>query len=177
MPKSIKSYWELIEPYYLAIDIYNEFQKYAESTATLPRTVVLLHAAHMCQSEIHNGGFLQLFWNNTGVLVPEGIEGFNTIGMPRTASILRRAAEQLSIPFPRERDDRWDALLVATGRSTRELKKIFKQEQNLYIAFAKATSNLPFDDLDKQFWEEVKAENGGFPLAATRYARDPFLIQ
>lgn len=177
MCKSIESYWELIEPYYLTIDIYNGSQKYTESSAAVPRTVILLHAAHMCQSEIHNGGFLQLFWNNTGVLVPEGGEGFNTIGMPKTASLLQRAAETLGSPFPRERDDRWDALLVASGRNGRALKKIFKQEENLYIAFAKATSTLPFDDLDKQFWEAVKTENGGFQSAATRYARDPYSIQ
>jgi hypothetical protein len=89
---------------------------------------------------MHNGGLLQLFWNGTGVLVPEGIEGINTIGMPRTASFLQRAADALGSPFPRERDDRWDALLAASGRSTRELKRIFKQEENLYMAFAKATS-------------------------------------
>jgi len=29
--------------------------------------MLLLYAAHFCLSEVHNGGFLQLFWNSTGI--------------------------------------------------------------------------------------------------------------
>jgi hypothetical protein len=45
------------------------------------------------------------------------------------------------------------------------------------IAFAKATKNLTFDRLDREFWDTAKTENGGFEAAAKRYAQDPFLPQ
>jgi hypothetical protein len=131
----------------------------------------------MCLAEVHNGGFLQLFWNTTGVLVPEGIDGFNTIGMTTMAALLQRAASKLGAPYPRNRDDRWDALLIASGHGTKELKSIFDNQKNPYVAFAEATKRLGFDLLENEFWETAKTENGGFQKAATRYAQSPFLIQ
>jgi hypothetical protein len=80
----------------------------------------------MALAEVHNGGFLQLFWNNTGVLVPEAIEGLLAIGMLKMASILREAALPLGTPYPRDRDDRWDALLVASNRDSDELEQMFE---------------------------------------------------
>jgi hypothetical protein len=58
-----------------------------------------------------------------------------------------------------------------------ELEAIFKTTDNFYIGFVKATKNLPFDDLDREFWDAVKTESGGFETAATRYAQNPFLLQ
>jgi hypothetical protein len=125
----------------------------------------------MCQSEVHNGGFLQLFWNNTGIIVPEAIEGYRTIGMPEVASLVEQAAKYLGVPYPLNRDDRWDALLVASDKSEEELETIFKSEDNFYIAFVKATSGLPFDDLNRKFWSTIRTESGGFEEAATRYTQ------
>jgi len=93
------------------------------------------------------------------------------------ASLLEAAALCLGTPYPRKRDDRWDALLVASGQTSRELKETFEKQSNLYLAFAEATKGLPFDSLDKQFWAAAKTENGGFEAAATHYAQSPFLIQ
>jgi hypothetical protein len=38
-------------------------REFAESIAEVPRPGVLLFAAHISLAEVHNGGFLQLFWN------------------------------------------------------------------------------------------------------------------
>ena len=131
----------------------------------------------MALAEVHDGGLLQLFWNETGVLVPEAIEGFATIGMPMMAKILNDAAVPLGTQYPRDRDTRWDALLEASGKSPSELEMIFKKAENVYLGFQEATSTLLFDKLDKQFWKCATTENGGFQNAATRYAQAPFLIQ
>lgn len=177
MGKPISSYWDVLEPHFKAINIYEGSVELATSISGIPRHVVLLYAAHMCQSEIHNGGFLQLFWNSTGIIVPEAIEAYRTIGMPTLASLLEQASLPLGSPYPLDRDGRWDALLVASGQSEQALELIFKNEDNLYLAFAKATSNLLLDEFDKRFWDAAKTENGGFQAAATRYAQNPFLLQ
>lgn len=176
MPNQISSYWELIEPLFSTIDYGNGPKEFADSITSIERPKLLLFAAHMCLAEVHNGGFLQLFWNGTGILVPEGEEGFRLIGMPSMAALLQNAALKLGSPYPRDRDDRWDALLVASGRKTRELKQIFKRQENPYLAFEEATSTLDLDALDKQFWEAAKIENGGFQDAATLYANGLQLV-
>jgi len=127
-------------------------------------------------AEVHNGGFLQLFWNSTGILVPEAEDGFRVIGMPAMATLVQMAASPLGSPYPRDRDDRWDALLAASGRKPREIEQIFKKQDNLYLAFVDATSTLGLDALDKRFWETAETENGGFQDAATQYANSVHLV-
>jgi len=177
MPEAANSYWDFIEPYWDVFDIYNGPEGFESSISGAPRPVVLLYAAHFCQSEVHNGGFLQFFWNSTGVLAPEAIEGYSVIGMPTLAALLKEAAAALGSPYPREREDRWDALLEASGHTSQELEEVFKRQENRYLAFAEATKALPFDSLNRQFWEAAKTENGGFQKAATRFANVSQLLQ
>lgn len=169
MSDRVESYWEILKPRFEEINIYEGPEKYAESVAALPRLVTLLYATHMCASEIHNGGILQLFWNNTGVCVPEAIEGYAAIGMNNLAGILAKAALTLGEPYPRHRDDRWDALLSASGRSPEELESIFKSHDTLYGSFVNATETLNFDSANRAFWRTASEESGGFDVAATRY--------
>lgn len=183
MTETGHSYWDFIEPYWDVFNIYDGPEAFESSIRGVPLPAVLLYAAHFCQSEVHNGGFLQFFHNSTGVLAPEAIEGFAVIGMPTLASIVKEAASTLGVPYPRDRDDRWDALLAASGHSQSELDQIFKKYKSepdgtkgFYRAFNEATKTLSFDELNRKFWQAAKTENGGFEDGATRYAQSPFLI-
>src|SRR6516165_9812567 len=117
MTNSIDSYWDVLGPYFEAINIYEGPDALKASIAGIPQHVVLLYAAHMCQSEIHNGGFLQLLWNSTGIIVPDAIEAYKTIGMTKLASLVEKVALMLGSLYPLDRDDRWDALLLASNLS------------------------------------------------------------
>ena len=167
----ITSYWELLEPEFERINIYESPEKFAASCESLWRPVVLLYATHMCASEVHNGGFLQLFWNSTGVAVPDAIEGYRTIGMPKLAALVDNTAQMLGTPYPLDRDERWDALLAASGRSSQELEAIFKKHDNFYRCWVEAAEPLNFDPLDRQFWQLAANEVGGYDVAATLYAQ------
>jgi hypothetical protein len=171
MSQPVKSYWELIEPVFEQINIYAGPEAFSASVQSMSQPQILLYAAHMCQSEVRNGGLLQLFWNNTGVLVPEAIDAYKAINMPQASALIAAAAAKLGESYPRDRDERWDALLLASGLDEAELSGIFQANENLYIAFAQATRSLALDSIDRQFWELLKVENDGFEEAATRYAR------
>ena len=176
MAEATNSYWNLVEPVFASIDI-TDSESFVVSTAALPREVVLLHATHFCLSEVHNGGLLQFFWNSTGLIAPEAIAGFIALGMPRIAALVRTAADALGSPYPRDRDSRWDALLQASGRSMRDLKKIFEKNENLYLAFEEATEPLGYLAMNRHAWDLAKSENGGFQEAATRFARSFSRVQ
>jgi hypothetical protein len=173
----MESYWEVVEPLFHQIDTGNDGTAFLESCISIPRSSVLLFSAHFALAEVFDGGLLLLLWNETGVLVPEAIEGFLAMGMPAMAAILKEATLPLGMPYPRNREDRWDALLAASGLNSEELERIFESADNPYLGFVGATSTLPFDELDQRFWETAKTENGGFQAAATCYARNPFLIR
>jgi hypothetical protein len=170
MAETMRSYWDVVEPVFKLIDLRDQ-DSFFSTTAVMPRPVVLLYAAHFCLSELHNGGFLQFFWNSTGLIAPEAADGFIAIGMPKLASLLLDTAAPLGSPYPRDRDARWDALLMASGRGQHDLESIFKGSSNMYLAFEEATEPLRFDESNRQAWELAKSENGGFGEAATRYAR------
>lgn len=98
-----KSYWDVVEPYWEAVDIYADPEEFLRTLAPVPSANALLLAAHWCQSEIRNGGFHQFFTNPTGVLAPEALDGFAAIGRPDLASLLREAMSYFGAPYPRER--------------------------------------------------------------------------
>lgn len=167
----LKSYWDVLLPKFESINIYESPKDYFASCENAGRPIVLLYATHMCASEVHNGGFLQLFWNSTGIAVPEAIEGYRTMRMAKLADLVQSTATLLGDPFPRDRNDRWDALLIASGRETSDLEAIFERNNHLYQAFIEATASLNFDPLDRQFWDLAATEASGYQEAATRFAR------
>jgi hypothetical protein len=97
------------------------------------KPIVNLFTSHFCQSEVCNGGWLQFFMNSTGVLGPEAVKGFEHVGMPLLASVARQAVSKLGEPYPREREQRWDALLAASTLDGEEMRKIFATEKNHFI--------------------------------------------
>jgi hypothetical protein len=172
------AYWAVVKPMFGKIDTGTSPENYLASIAGLPRSEVGLYAAHVCLAEIFNGGLLQFFWNKAGVLAPEAAEGFVAVGMTQMAALIRGIAAQLGDPYPRDRDDRWDALLVASGRSESDLTRIFEEVSsgsdsheavNFYRAFLTATEPMGFDKLNEKAWDLAETENGGFAEAANRY--------
>jgi hypothetical protein len=102
-----------------------------------------MFAAHFCQSVVCSGGFEQFFWDPTGVLAPEAVEGFREIGLPQAAALIEAAMDLLGPPYPRDRGERKSRL-----------------------------SQVPegaLDALDEIFFVLIKSEEGGFIAAANRY--------
>jgi hypothetical protein len=171
MAEAINSYWDVIEPVWDEINIYDGEATFLKSIQPISRPLVLLYAAHFCQSEVCNGGFLQFFKNSTGVLCPEAIEGFKLIGMPLLASVIETAAAPLGSTYPRDRKARWGAMLDASGLEKKIIEEMFQKAPNEFLAYREATKSLGWDDIDRQFYQLVRNERGGFEPAADSYAR------
>ncbi len=145
MRSELKNRWTAIEKLWDQINIYDGPDIFLSSYSAAGQPAGLLYAAHFAESEICNGGFKQQFSNSTGILSPEAVQGFQLIGMHQTAQILLTAMETLGHPFPRERKTRQEVLESVPLQTLR--------------------------DLDKQFFQLIWTENGGF-LAAS----DAFVI-
>ncbi|WP_213806967.1 DUF4375 domain-containing protein [Granulicella sp. dw_53] len=127
------------------IDIYNGAEAFLNSYAGAAQPAGLLYAAHFAQSEICNGGFMQLFLNSTGVLSLEAAEGFRLIGMQHTADLLVSAMQTLGDPFPRDRKERQSRL--------------------------EAVSEAALNELAKRFYVELETENAGFDSAISIFCQ------
>jgi hypothetical protein len=127
------------------INIYDGAETFLQSYSGAEQPAGMLYAAHWTQSEINNGGFKQLFWNSTGVLVPEAVEGFQLIGMPRTAEVVVAAMRTFGDPYPRDRKERQARLETIP-------KEVLR-------------------DLDRQFYGGLESENGGFESAISIFVQ------
>src|SRR6185437_8863594 len=131
-------------PIWDAINIYDGPEVFLTTLNHVSREAGLLFAAYFCQTEVCNGGFHQFFFNSTGVLAPEAVDGFTAIGQVQVANLLARAMTLLGSPYIRERDARQAALvLLPPGR---------------------------FEELNDKFFALLRSEAGGFDVAADRYA-------
>ena len=144
-------YWDLIEPIWEAVSIYDGGDIFLQQYNSSPEASRNLLAAHWTQSEVRNGGFGQYFSNSTGVLAPEAVVAFRSLGMPKSAAVLEQAMAFFDSPFPRERDEREEALEAAFEASVND-------------------DYDPFNGIDDSFFDLLDTENGGFEAAADRYA-------
>jgi hypothetical protein len=169
MSQSLDSYWPLVEPMFDAVSI-DDLASFERTKGNVPRSSLVLFAAHFCLSEVWNGGLMQFFWNSTGILAPEAIEGFQVIGMPKLANRLAAAASPLGEVFPRDRQARWDAMLVNSGLDIEQLEQIFRVAKDQYLAFMSTTAAFEWDRLTEEIYTLAENENGGFQNAATDFA-------
>jgi hypothetical protein len=139
------SYWDVLGPVGDSVSIYDGPERFLREFAVLSAKEAPLLAAHWCQSEVCNGGFEQFFGNSAGVLAPEAVAAFVSIGMPETSAVVARAMAWFDTPYPRERSTRNKALSTLGADS-------------------------PFDALDTDFYQLLGTENGGFESAANSFA-------
>lgn len=103
-------YGEAIMPIWDKVSIYSGGAVFLRQLIEVGREQGLLLAAHWCMSEVCNGGFHQFFANSTGVLGPEAVRGFEMIGAKEYARIAADAVSRLGSPYPRDREQRYEAL-------------------------------------------------------------------
>src|SRR5262245_8118874 len=140
-------YWTLVEPIWNFVDVHGDPDEFLAEYGVLAKEVGLLFAAHWCHSEVCSGGFHQFFYNGTGVLAPEAVEGFRAIGLFDCAEIIQQAMRLFGEEYPRDRGERLEAL-------DQELdQKIFR----------------PLDD---RFFALLEVATDRFEHAADEYARN-----
>lgn len=97
------SYWQLVEPIWNDVSIYDGAQTFLVQFQRLPQAVGDLYAAHWVVSEVMNGAFPQFFSNSTGVLAPEAVDALKRIGLEDAADALAHSMTYFGDEYPRER--------------------------------------------------------------------------
>jgi hypothetical protein len=143
-PDRDQGYWSLVKPIWNVAEFYEGPAEFLRTFAEIPKLAGLLFAAHFCQSEVINGGLFQFFFNSTGILAPEAIEGFIAIGQVAVAESVQEACSLFGEPYPLERSLRQSKL------------KTFDPQL--------------FKSLSLKLCENIGSERGGFEAAADRYA-------
>ena len=129
-----KLYWSAIEPYWLPLN-----EAWSEEPAGLlarlrsvPTKVRNLYAAHWCISEVENGGLYQFFYNSTGVLAPESVEGLNAVGLEPCAKAVSDALKFFGTRYPRNRTERLEQLPDASHGKRDDWDPFKQQDERFY---------------------------------------------
>ena len=102
-----------------------------------PKTAQYFWAMRLLESEVHNGGFEQYFWNSSCTLADVALEAYEAIGAGKHGEFLRRA---------------WE---IAGDKSWNERRHEFNSDWRAY----KEAFSPALDALDDEFY----AAKGGSP--------------
>jgi len=149
-------YWDLVEPYWEKVNIYDGPDEFVRTFSAVPSTVQTLIAEHWCESEVSNGGLYQLFSNSTGLLAPEAAGAYRVLGVPELANVLDDAMAFFGEEYPRDRGVRDAALPRPEGRPREQWD--------------------PFTDLDERFYEAAGYKGGLFEKDRLFLAMDEYAI-
>jgi hypothetical protein len=110
-------YWKLIKSFWIPLnESWDEDPRaFLELFQQVPVAVRHLYASHWCRSEVCNGGLQQFFYNSTGLLAPEALAGFQTVGLQECALVLAEAIGYFGPRYPRERSLRLRSLPESCG--------------------------------------------------------------
>ena len=148
--ETTKSNWDVLEPAWDAVSIYDGGAVFLEQYQRVTFRQQVLFATHWAMSEICNGGHHQFFSNSTGVLAPEASAGFRILGMQACSAAIESAIAFFGNPFPRDRETRTRKLGEYQGSHSRSWD--------------------PFQEQDDNFFDHIHTECGGFEAVATRFA-------
>ena len=115
--------WGVVEPLWDDLPL-TPFSKLNSFMAELSVGQRALLALDWCQKEILNGGFLRLFYNGTGNLVPWAIDGAELVGAIPYGDLLKKAAAVLGAEYPLSATARRKASARLTSSQKRRLEKL-----------------------------------------------------
>lgn len=140
--------WRMIEAYSEAVSIYDGASTFLNGFEKVPIPARHLLAVRWCDYEVCNGGFHQFFHNSTGVLAPEALEGFRTIGLNECADLLEAAMSKFGKLYPRDRAARQTSLrlLQRPGKQREESDPFYDLDERYHAAKKQSQFHRRLDD-------------------------------
>lgn len=126
-----------IEPVYWALNIDDGPEEYKRSLQGFSRSQRLILAVWWYRAEVNNGGHGQFYFNGTGVMWKDALDGLAALDLEQHASILRESARRFDGEPPLDTQARRNAL----------------------------ESQRPcFDDLDRRFYKLAESTDLDFKM-------------
>jgi Domain of unknown function (DUF4375) len=101
----------VMHPVWWSANIYDGPVAYEKSLEQFSRSQRLVFAVLWYIREVNNGGHRQFYSNSTGIVWKDALEGFEALGIPRAANILRISAERMGGSPSLDRGERNEQLM------------------------------------------------------------------
>ena len=100
----------IVAPLWYGVNIYGDLQDYENDLNRFTEPQKYLHAMVWYKAEIDNGGHDQFFFNSTGIVWKNALDGFRKIGFDSAAEILQEAVSLLGGSPAYDRKERQEQL-------------------------------------------------------------------
>lgn len=97
----------LITPLWYSVSIYDGEERYNSDLSVFSVQQRHVFAVQWYLAEVYNGGHDQFFFNSTGIVWRDALEGFRAIGLQECAAILSEAARRMGGAPSSDREARW----------------------------------------------------------------------
>lgn len=104
------SAWDLIEPLWETVSIYDGIDVYNADLSPFNKTQRLTFAMLWYDAEVNNGGHDQFFFNSTGIVWKDALEGMKMIEAHNMAINFQKAIDMFGVDVPFDRDERGELL-------------------------------------------------------------------
>ena len=141
---------KIIEPLWMKVSIYDGYNRYESDLSAFSKGQRLIFAIEWYEAEVCNGGHDQFFYNSTGVVWKDTLEGFKLIGAEKCAENFENVINKFggTIPFDREErqkkldeisyDSEKDAYLDIFGEYDSVFYGIDEELENLMMKYIKS---------------------------------------
>lgn len=102
--------WKVLDPVLATIEISEGFEAYERSLSTFTMAQRLVAAVLLYRSEINNGGHDQFYFNSTGIVWRDALEGYDAMGLDAVSTLIRKSVERLGKDPSFDRYERQDQL-------------------------------------------------------------------
>lgn len=101
---------EIIDPLWWSVSIYDGEKQYEEDLAKFSAQQRHLFALQWYFAEVNNGGHDQFYYNSTGIVWEDAMNGAKAAGMEAVYEIIRESADRMGGNPGKERETRWDQM-------------------------------------------------------------------
>lgn len=108
--KAIEDIWDINDPMYWTIDIYGSYENYLESAKPFSLEQRYVYAVMWYFMEVNNGGHHQFFFNSTGIVWKDALDGLRLFGATDVADNFQRVIDYFGGEISFDRAERIDLL-------------------------------------------------------------------
>lgn len=102
--------YEIIEPLWWSVDIYNGEEKYTSDLSKFSKEQRYVFAINWYLAEVNNGGHDQFYYNSTGIVAEDALQGFKELGLIENYNILKESFVLMGGLPSKDREERQNQL-------------------------------------------------------------------
>lgn len=135
---------DILEPMNNTINIYDSYEEYVKSAEIFTIEQRYLFAINWYYYEVNNGGHHQFFFNSTGIVWEDVINGFKCFGMNDYAKNFQKVIDYFGGTIPFDREERNEMLEALEEKNEDEFFKFLDEADNFIYKYKGEDNELAY---------------------------------